>query len=259
MTPSPKIWTENGLPGNQESVQNARWPVVFVGAGPGAPDLLTRRGRDRLAAADVVVADRPSLDPVIDRYAPVAVERVLVGRARGRPAWALDAVADLLAGHHRAGRRVVRLKSGDLFVCSRAAEEILALRARGVAVGLVPGVSAAVAAPLAAGTAVLPTGTGTVTVVAGNDDPLYPPIDWPAVARSGGAVVVLMGRAHQGPIAGHLLAAGRPADTAVHVVHGATRDDEQVAVTTLGRLGDTRLPAPATVVVAPAGGRGAHP
>jgi uroporphyrin-III C-methyltransferase len=253
-------------------------PVAFVGAGPGAPDLLTRRGRDRLQEADVVVSDRPSLDAVLDRYAPVAVERILVGRTRAarpaaqqqegkiwqRPAWPLDAVADLLADRHAAGRRVVRLKSGDLFVCSRAAEEITALRDRSVPVELVPGVSAAVAAPLAAGVAMAPGGRGTATVVAGNDDPLYPPVDWAGVARAGGTVVVLMGRAHQRAIAERLLAAGRAPDTPVHLVHGATRDDQRIAATTLAGLGDVRLPAPATAVIAGAtptdqGARGAHP
>jgi uroporphyrin-III C-methyltransferase/precorrin-2 dehydrogenase/sirohydrochlorin ferrochelatase len=219
--------------------------VVYVGAGPGAPDLVTRRGRDRLAAAEVVVADRPSLDGIIDRYAPGA-ERLLVGRTPGQRAWTLDAVADLLAGHHGAGRRVVRLKSGDVFVCSRAAEEILALRDRSVAVEVVPGVSAAVAAPLAAGLPVLPAGAGAFTVVAGNGDPLSPPVDWAALP---GVLVVLLGRSHQRAIAERLMAAGRAPDTAVHLVHGATRDRQQVVATTLAGWGSTRLPAPATAVI----------
>jgi uroporphyrin-III C-methyltransferase len=255
--PDAGIWTDERLPDGHRSVQSARGdgggsPVVFVGAGPGAPDLLTRRGRDRLAVAEVVVSDRPSLDEVIDRYAPVAVERILVGRTRSQPAWDLDRVVDLLAERSRAGRRVVRLKSGDLFVCSRSAEEILSLRERSVDAELVPGVSAAVAAPLAAGTALLPSGRGAVTVVAGNDDPVYPPIDWPAVAATAGAVVVLMGRAHQRVIAERLIAGGRAPGTAVHLVHAATRDHERTVTTTLAGLGDERVPAPATAIVAPA-------
>jgi siroheme synthase len=224
--------------------------VVFVGAGPGAVDLLTRRGRDRLAAADVVVADRASLTPVIDRYAPVAVERVMVGRTPAGPAWGLDAIVALLADHQRDGRRVVRLKSGDLFVCARTAEEVTALRDRSVDTELVPGVSAAVAAPLAAGTALLPTAPARATVVAGNDDPRYPAIDWAGIAAAGGAVVVLMGRAHQRAIADHLMAGGRSPATPVHLVHGATRHDERIVATTLADLGATRLPAPATAVIA---------
>jgi uroporphyrin-III C-methyltransferase len=238
----------------------AHHPVVYIGAGPGAPDLLTRRGRDRLAAAEVVVADRPSLDDVIDRYAPVAAERALVGRARSQAAWSLDAVADLVADRHRSGRRVVRLKSGDLFVCSRAAEELSALRLRSVPVELVPGVSAAVAAPLAAGVALVPNGPGGVaTVLAGNDDPVYPPVDWTGVAAAGGTVVVLMGRAHQRSIAEALIAAGRGPDTPVHLVHAATRAHQRVVATTLAGLGDVRLPAPATAVIAGPEHPRAHP
>jgi uroporphyrin-III C-methyltransferase len=226
--------------------------VAFVGAGPGDPDLLTRRGRDRLAAAEVVVTDRPSLDELVTAYAAPDVVRVHVGRTATQRAWDLDRQADLLADHRRAGRRVVRLKLGDLFVCSRGAEEVAALTGRGVPVELVPGVSAAVAAPLAAGRALLPAGTGSFTVVAGNEDPVYPPVDWPGIAAAGGAVVVLMGRAHQRSIAEALLAGGRRPGTVVHLVHGATRPDEQVRTTTLAELGSLRLPAPATFIVAPA-------
>jgi siroheme synthase len=223
--------------------------IAFVGAGPGAPDLITRRGRDRLGTAEVVVADRPSTDDIIDRYAPGA-ERLLVGRTPDQRAWSIDAVADRLATLEAEGRRVVRLKSGDVFVCSRSAEEILALRDRSVAVEVVPGVSAAVACPLAAGVPVLPAGAGAFTVVAGNEDPLSPPVDW---SRLDGALVVLLGRAHQRAIAERLVAAGRPADTPVHLVHGATRDDQQMVTTTLARWGTTRVPAPATAIVEGAG------
>jgi uroporphyrin-III C-methyltransferase len=226
--------------------------VAFVGAGPGAPDLLTRRGRDRLAAAEVVVIDRPSLDELVGHHAPADAVRVHVGRTPTQAAWDLDRLADLLADHQRAGRRVVRLKLGDLFVCSRGAEEVAALAERRVPVELVPGVSAAVAAPLAAGRALLPAGTGAFTVVAGNEDPVYPPVDWRAVAAGGGAVVVLMGRAHQRVIADRLVAGGRDPQTIVHLVHAATRPDEQVRATTLAELGSVRLSAPATFIVAPA-------
>jgi uroporphyrin-III C-methyltransferase len=228
--------------------------VAFVGAGPGAPDLLTRRGRDRLGAAEVVVTDRPTLDDVVAAHAPAGVALVHAGKTHTQAAWELDRLADLLADHQRAGRRVVRLKLGDLFVCSRGAEEVAALADRGVPVELVPGVSAAVAAPLAAGTAVLPAGAGSFTVVAGNEDPVSPPVDWPAVAAGGGAVVVLMGRAHQRVIADRLMAGGRRPDTPVHLVHGASRADEQVRTTTLAELGSVRLPAPATFIVAPVDG-----
>jgi uroporphyrin-III C-methyltransferase/precorrin-2 dehydrogenase/sirohydrochlorin ferrochelatase len=191
---------------------------------------------------------------------------VLVGRAPRQPALDIEAIADVLAGHDAHGRRVVRLKSGDLFVCSRAAEEIRALRDRGVGVTLVPGVSAALAAPLAAGLALVDdhagTGTGTVTIAAGNDDPAYPAIDWAAIAGTPGPVVVLMGRAHQRTIGAALLAGGRAQDTPVAVVHGATKPGATIAHMTLGELDRADVPAPTTLIVGAArvtGVADAHP
>ena len=98
---------------------DARRCVHLVGAGPGDPLLLTRRAARLLAEADVVVADRPSTDAVA-ALAPPGAERCYVGRTPDGDAWPLRRVVDLLEAHARAGRRVVRLKSGDLFVCSRA-------------------------------------------------------------------------------------------------------------------------------------------
>ena len=231
--------------------------ITYVGAGPGDVELMTRAGRRALANADVVVIDRASSDPIIEAYAPQA-ERVLVGRADGRRALGVDAIAGVLADLHRNDRRVVRLKSGDLFVCSRAAEEIRELRGNGIGVDLVPGVSAALAAPLHAGLALLDGDQGTVTIVAGNDDPAYPAIDWPAIADAPGPVVVLMGRAHQRTIGAALRAGGRSDGTPVAVVHAATKADAAVAHTTLGGLDRADVPAPTTVIVGATRTSGTH-
>jgi len=214
--------------------------------------LLTRRAARLLAAADVVVLDRHSLD-VIAAVAPVTAERIFVGRADGRPAWDTARIADLLAaraerGGSGSGPVVVRLKSGDPFVCSRGGEEMAALHARGIQVEVTPGVSAATAAPLAAGMA----RGRTVTIVAGNRDPVQPATDMGALADAAGSLVVLVGRAHQATIAGALVAAGLDPATPAAVVHAATRPDARVVHTTLGALGDQRLPPPATVVIGPA-------
>jgi uroporphyrin-III C-methyltransferase len=226
--------------------------ITFVGAGPGDPGLLTRRGRDMLRAATLVVSDRSSLDEIAS-LAPAAAERILVGRRRGGRAWPLDAVVDLLAERDARGARVVRLKSGDLFVAARTAEETAALDARGIAYTLVPGVSAAVAAPAAAGIPVTRRDlTPAFSVIVGNDDPLYPEIGWDALAAAGGSLVVLTGRAHQAPIAQRLLAAGVDPATPVAVVHAGTRHEQQVQRGTLAELavpGSLRLPPPATLVI----------
>jgi siroheme synthase len=243
-------------------------PVVhLVGAGPGDPTLLTRRAARLLAGADVVVLDRRSLDPIA-ALTPSTAERVFVGRADGHPAWDTDAIVDLLADrathgvecaetHQERGvsahsttpapARVVRLKSGDPFVCSRGGEEVAALLDRGIAVEVTPGVSAATAAPLAAGMA----RGRTVTFLAGNHDPAYPDTDLGALADPTGSLVVLVGRSRQGAIAGVLMAAGLDPAAPAAVVHGATRPDTRVIHTTVGDLGHHRLPPPATVVIGP--------
>jgi siroheme synthase len=143
---------------------------------------------------------------------------------------------------------VVRLKGGDPFVCSRGGEEMLALIERGVLCQVTSGVTAATAAPLAAG---LPRGR-TVTIVAGNDDPVYPPTDLAALADPLGSLVVMVGRARQGSIAASLVGAGGlDPGTPAAVVHGATRDGVRIVHTCLAALGDHRLPPPSTVVVGP--------
>jgi uroporphyrin-III C-methyltransferase len=225
--------------------------VDLVGAGPGDPLLLTRRAARLLAEADVVVADRPSAAPILALARPGA-EQVYVGRTPGGPAWPTAAIADLLADRARAGRRVVRLKAGDPFVCSRGAEEMAALAERGVACAVTPGVTAATAAPLATG---LPRGA-TVTVASGDRDPHAAPVPWDDLADPAASLVVLTGRARQAAIADRLIAAGMPGDTPAAVVHAAGRPGTLVVATTVDALGTTRLPPPATVVI---GGGRAHP
>lgn len=232
--------------------------VHLVGAGPGDPLLLTRRAARLLAQADVVVLDRRSLDAVA-ALAPPAAERCYVGRGGGGPGWPTERIVDLLAARAAQGGTVVRLKAGDPFVCSRGGEERLALLERGVACTVVPGVSAATAAPLAAGVA----RGRTVTILAGNDDPRHPPLDLATLADPDASLVVLTGRAQQGDLAGALVLAGMPSTTPAVVVHGATRAGQHARPTTLAELGRCRLPPPATVVIgpeaAPQEGTRAHP
>jgi uroporphyrin-III C-methyltransferase len=228
--------------------------ITFVGAGPGEADLLTRDGRDRLRGADVVVYDRSSLD-AIAAVAPATAERVRVGRTGDGPAWSRDRIVALLADRHGAGRAVVRLKSGDLFVCARTSEETAALTARAIPFSLVPGVSAAVAAPVAAGIAL---GT-TFTVIAGNEDPRSPEVGWDALAAIGGTLVVLMGRAHQRRITERLIAAGMDRDTPVAVIAAGTRPDQARVTGILADLPTLRLAAPATIVIGAAASASPEP
>ena len=221
-------------------------PVVhLVGAGPGDVRLLTRRAADLLARADVVVLDRPSLDSIASLAE--GAERIHVGRLPGQRAWSTAATVALLVERARAGLLVVRLKGGDPFVCSRGGEEALALRAQGIDVQVTPGVTAATAAPLAAG---IPPGPA-VTLAAGNHDAVSPPVGWTTVGAIDGAVVVLIGRSHQGAIADGLIAGGRPAVAPAALVHAATRVGERIVSGALGEVAGERLDPPATLVVAP--------
>ncbi|HEX2578039.1 MAG TPA: SAM-dependent methyltransferase, partial [Aquihabitans sp.] len=161
--------------------------------------------------------------------------------------------------HARAGRRVVRLKGGDPHLCSRGAEEAVALTARGIAVEVTPGVTAATAAGAASG---LRRGA-SITVASGNHDPAGPVVDWASLGRDrgDGALVVLTGRAHQRQVADGLVGGGRDRATPAAVVASAGRPQIAVRPTPLGDLGAVRLPPPAAVVVAPdrPGGGRAHP
>lgn len=229
--------------------------VYLVGAGPGDPGLLTVRGADLLARADVVVYDRLSVAALLD-LAPESAERVNVGKTPGGPSADQEAINALLVERGRRGLAVVRLKGGDPFVFARGGEEAVALARAGVAFEVVPGVSSAVAAPAYAGVPVTQRGLATsFTVVTGHEDPwAASETDWDAVARlgrTGGTIVVLMGVATRAAIADRLIAGGLDAATAVAAVTWGTRPDQVTVRTTLGDLGAAPVDSPATIVIGP--------
>ncbi len=193
-----------------------RGRVWLVGAGPGDPGLLTRRGAEVLGTADVVVHDRFANAVLLD-LAPPSAERISVGKAPGNVEMDQDAINALLVEHGKAGRRVVRLKGGDPFVFGRGGEEAEALAAAGVAFEVVPGITSAIAAPAYAGIPVTHRGLSThVTVVTGHEDPAkgHADVDWEALAGAGGTLVILMGAARVSDIAARLIAGGRAPDDA---------------------------------------------
>lgn len=231
--------------------------VYLVGAGPGDPGLLTVRGAEVLAGADVVVHDRLSAATLMD-LAPVDAERIDVGKTppgpSGRPGASVpqDEINRLLVEHGRAGRQVVRLKGGDPFVFARGAEEAAALEAAGVDYEVVPGITSAIAAPAYAGIPVtLRYSSTSVTIVTGHEDPAKgrTDVDWEALARFGGTIVILMGVAHIGRITARLLAGGLPGDTPVAAVTWGTRPDQTTVRATLATIADQPLQPPATIVV----------
>ena len=230
--------------------RNGTGSVAIVGGGPGDPDLLTVKARRLIAAADVLVRDR--LAPVV----PVAdgVEVVEVGKVPGGPSWAQRDIEALLVDRALKGRRVVRLKGGDVHVFARGMEEVTACFRAGVAVEVVPGLSSALAAPTYAGIPLTARGvTQSFTVVSGHLPPGDPgsTVDWDALARLGGTLVLLMAVGRLGAICAALIARGRGDDTPVAVLQDATLASQSVLVTTLGaaHVETAGVRAPAVVVI----------
>ncbi len=226
--------------------------VYLVGAGPGDPELLTRRGAALLEKADVVIHDRLIADELLS-LAPPGAEVIDVGKTPGQPRRQPEINA-LLVEHGRTGREVVRLKGGDPFVFGRGGEEVEALQHAGIDYEVVPGVSSAFAVPAAAGIPVTHRGlSSSVTVVTGHtgDPTATGGVDWDALGRAGGTLVVLMGMAARSAIAAELMASGRSATTPVAVVHWGTTDRQQVVRTTLDALAEVDLPAPSIIVIGP--------
>jgi uroporphyrinogen III methyltransferase/synthase len=226
--------------------------VHLVGAGPGDPGLLTVRALDVLRRADVVVYDRLSQESLLD-LAPPSAERIDVGKAPGHVRLAQDEINDLLVERGRAGQVVVRLKGGDPFVFARGGEEAAALAAAGVAFEVVPGITSAIAAPAYAGIPVtLRHSSTSLTIVTGHEDPQSGDagtVDWEAVARIGGTIVVLMGVARIDRIADALIAGGRSPDTPVAAVQWGTRPEQHTVRATLGTIAGRTLGTPSTIVV----------
>ena len=227
--------------------------VVLVGAGPGDPGLLTVRGRDVLAAADVVVYDRLVNEALLE-IAPAGARRIFAGKTRGDHTMPQGAINAVLVHHARLGRLVVRLKGGDPFVFGRGGEEAEALADAGVPFEVVPGVSAAVAVPAYAGIPVTHRRlSSSFAVVTGHDDPdkSRAPVDWARLATAVDTLVVLMGQARLDRIARDLIAHGRAADTPVALISGGTTEAQRVVECRLENAGEVArdLSAPLLVVI----------
>jgi uroporphyrin-III C-methyltransferase/precorrin-2 dehydrogenase/sirohydrochlorin ferrochelatase len=229
--------------------------VVLVGGGPGDPGLITVRGHQAVAEADVVVADH--LAPLSLLAAlPPEVEVVDASKLpRGR-SMAQEQINALLVEHAKAGKRVVRLKGGDPFVFGRGMEEWEACVAAGVPVEVVPGVTSAVAVPALAGIPVTHRGmTHEFVVVSGHLPPGHPQslVDWAAIGRLRGTVVVLMGVDTAPAIAAALIEHGRDPGTPVAVVADGSTTTQRVVRTTLtglpGAVAENAIRPPAVWVV----------
>jgi uroporphyrin-III C-methyltransferase/precorrin-2 dehydrogenase/sirohydrochlorin ferrochelatase len=195
--------------------------VSLVGAGPGDPELLTCRAARRLADAELVLHDGLVTDDVLNLA--LTAECILVSRRPGAKLVDQAMVTRLMVEAARSGRRVVRLKAGDPFVLGRGGEEALALAEAGVPFEIVPGLTAAAAAPAVAGIPVTHRGVASAfVVVSGHSAEAYAPI-LQTLPIGGLTIVVLMGFGERERIARLLIDRGWPGNTSAAIVTNATQ------------------------------------
>ena len=216
-------------------IETATGRVTLVGAGPGAPDLLTLRAVRALAAAEVVVHDG-LIDPAVLDFAPAA-RRIDVAKRRARHTLPQAEIGALLVAEARAGRDVVRLKGGDPFIFGRGGEEVAACLAAGVTVSVVPGVSAALGAAAAAQMPLTHRDhSSVVSFVAGQCKGLSDQ-NWAGLAGPGRTLVIYMGLSAADAIADKLMADGLSPETPCAVLERGTLGGSRVLRTLLAGLG----------------------
>ena len=220
--------------------------VYLVGAGPGAADLLTLRALRTLERAEVVVHDR-LIGPEILALVSSTAEVYDVGKTPGG-ADNQDAINDLLVRYGRTGRTVVRLKGGDPFVFGRGGEELAVLANAGIDWEVVPGITSAFAAPLAAGIPVTHRGSSCgVVVVSARGCERDPELA--RLAAAGLTIVILMGVARRAAIATELIEGGLDPETPVAVVERVSTPEERVQRATVGELPAMTVASPAVIVI----------
>ncbi len=229
--------------------------VAIIGGGPGDPGLITVRGRQLLAEADVVVTDRLAPRSILDELA-ADVEIIDASKIPYGRAMAQEHINAALITHARAGRFVARLKGGDPFVFGRGAEEVLACLRAGVPVTVVPGVTSAVGVPTAAWVPVTHRGVAQdfhVASVHVPPDDQRSTVDWEILGGSRGTLVLLMAVEHIGAVVKELLRHGRSPSTPVSVIADGTLPTQRTINSTLEqverRVEEEGLRPPAVIVV----------
>ena len=215
-----------------------RGRVFLVGAGPGDAGLITVRGVECLAMADVVIYDHLANEALL-AHARAGAELIYAGKQPHQHSMTQEETNAALLAHAREGRTVVRLKGGDPFVFGRGGEEAILLAEHGIAFEVVPGVTSAVAVPAYAGIPITHRDVNlSFHVVAGHDKEVEdaPDIDWETLARSDGTIVFLMGVRNVREIVKRLTEHGRSPDTPAAMVRWGTMPEQETIVTTLGEL-----------------------
>ncbi|MCO5999892.1 uroporphyrinogen-III C-methyltransferase [Actinoallomurus rhizosphaericola] len=243
--------------GTIEARHSRRRPVgvALVGGGPGDPGLITVRGRQLLAQADVVVTDRLAPRELLDEL-PADVEIIDASKIPYGRSVTQERINALLVEHAKAGRFVVRLKGGDPFVFGRGGEEVLHCLQEGIPVTVVPGITSAIAVPAAVGVPVTHRGVSqefhVVSAHVAPGDPAST-VDWEGLGRAQGTLILLMAVERMRVIADTLMRYGRSPDTPVAVVQNGTLQSQRALTATLATVVDdmtaTGVRPPAIVVV----------
>jgi uroporphyrinogen III methyltransferase/synthase len=229
--------------------------VYLVGGGPGDPGLITQKGRDCLAQAEVIVYDR-LLDEQLLMLAPPEAERIYVGKTAAAHSRSQSEINQLLVEKAREGKTVVRLKGGDPFVFGRGGEEAQTLADNGIPFQIIPGVTTAIAVPAYAGIPVTHRGlASSFAIITGHEDPTKgrSSINWAKLATAVDTLVFLMGVKNLPEIVARLIEHGRPPDTPVAVIKEGTRPEQETVVGHLSDIVDKaaerHLTPPAVIVV----------
>lgn len=236
-------------------IAGRRGKVFLVGAGPGDPGLLTLKAARALANAEVLVYDYLAAPPIVE-LVPPECERIYVGKKAGDHTTSQEEITALLVRLGRNGKRVVRLKGGDVFVFARGAEEAQALHDAGVPFEVVPGITSALAAPAYAGIPATHRNHNTsFTIATGHEDPTKgaSSLDFAKLANPAQTLIFLMAMGNLRTIAVNLTENGMPPSTPVAVIREGTKPQQETLVATLATVADeverAELKAPAIVVI----------
>jgi len=229
--------------------------IWLVGSGPGSGGLLTRRGRSIIDKADVVLYDQLPGEEILATL-PEHAEKIDCGKYGIKHTLEQDEIEALMVDRAKKGKRVVRLKGGDPFLFGRGGEELETVRAAGINVEMVPGISSALAVPASMGIPLTHRKYASqVTILTGNEDPAKPgpALDWKLLAQSRGTIVILMGVANLKKIADALLQNGKAKTTPVAIIERGLRKDRRVTTGPLAEIAAAAKKAsvrpPAVIVI----------
>lgn len=214
--------------------------VYLIGAGPGDPKLLTVKAVETLKSADIVIYDRLGVSDEVLNIAPVAAERLFVGKRTGMHEVPQDKITELIVEKAKEGGVIVRLKGGDPFIFGRGGEEVEALVAEGISFEVIPGISSSVAAPMYAGIPLTHRDyAASVAIITGHRaGEAEKPVDWVKIANAVDTMVILMGVESLEGIVNKMLKGGVKPDKPVAMIESGTLPQQRTVIATLETIID---------------------